>query len=156
MRRLGEPAGRWAARLALLWAGIAVGVAFVATPAKFLAPSLSLPVALDVGRQTFRVYNGLEIVLSVLAIGLAFGSVARRRWLLAFAIPVLVVAAQALWMIPALDARVLLIQAGHAPTPSALHTVYIAAEAAKVLALLAAALAPAGGRSSIRRSSLAA
>ena len=155
MRRLGEPAGRWAARLALLWAGIAVGVAFVATPAKFLAPSLSLPVALDVGRQTFRVYNGLEIGLSVLAIGLALGSVARRRWLLAFAIPVLVVAAQALWMIPALDARVLLIQAGHAPTPSALHTVYIAAEAAKVLALLAASLAPAGGPFS-QRSSLAA
>lgn len=143
MRRLGEPAGRWAARLALLWAGIAVGVAFVATPAKFLAPSLSLPVALDVGRQTFRVYNGLEIGLAVLAIGLALGSAARRRWLLAFAIPVFVVAAQALWMIPALDARVLMIQAGHLPPPSPIHTIYIAAEAVKVLALLAAALAPA-------------
>jgi hypothetical protein len=31
--------------------------------AKFLAPSLSLPVALDVGRQTFYVFNKVEWVL---------------------------------------------------------------------------------------------
>ncbi len=44
-------------QLLLIWAGVALGVAFVATPAKFLAPSLSLPVALDVGRHTFAVYD---------------------------------------------------------------------------------------------------
>ena len=33
---------------ATLWAGLLMGVSFVATPVKFLAPSLSLAVALDV------------------------------------------------------------------------------------------------------------
>ena len=39
--------------VATLWLGLLLGVAFLATPAKFLAPGL-LPVALDVGR-TFAV-----------------------------------------------------------------------------------------------------
>lgn len=157
MTRLGNLAGRWATRLALLWAGIAIGVAFVATPAKFLAPSLSLPVALEVGRHTFRIYNALELGLTVVALGLALGSAARRRWLLAFAIPIFVVLAQALWLIPALDARVLMIQTGQTPPPSLLHAGYIALEATKLLALLGVALVadPARGRSSMRRSTWA-
>lgn len=157
MTRLRDLAGRWAPRLALLWAGISIGVAFVATPAKFLAPSLSLPVALEVGRHTFRIYNALELGMAVVALGLALSSAARRRWLLAFAIPVLVVIAQALWFIPALDARVLMIQGGQTPPPSLLHAGFIALEAAKLLALLGVALVaePAGGRSSMRRSTWA-
>jgi hypothetical protein len=42
---------------AILWLGLLLGVSFLATPAKFLAPSLALPVALDVGRHTFAVFN---------------------------------------------------------------------------------------------------
>jgi hypothetical protein len=48
--------------LALVWAGTLFGVSFLATPVKFLAPSLTLPVALDVGRQTFGVFSLVEIV----------------------------------------------------------------------------------------------
>jgi hypothetical protein len=55
---------RLSLRLLLLWAGLSAGVAFLATPAKFMAPSLSLPVALDVGRHTFRVYNDVDLALS--------------------------------------------------------------------------------------------
>jgi hypothetical protein len=46
--------------IALLWCGLLLGVSFLATPAKFMAPSLSLVVALDVGRQTFAVMNKVE------------------------------------------------------------------------------------------------
>ena len=42
-----------ATKLYLLWAGLAIGVAFLATPAKFLAPSLSLTVALELGWDPF-------------------------------------------------------------------------------------------------------
>ena len=56
-------ASRLGPGLILLWAGLTLGVAFLATPAKFLAPSLSLTVALDVGRQTFHLYNRVEIGL---------------------------------------------------------------------------------------------
>lgn len=50
--------------LASAWAGFLAGVSFLATPVKFLAPSLTLPVALDVGRQTFFAFNRSEIVLA--------------------------------------------------------------------------------------------
>lgn len=136
--RVGEFSARMAARLVLLWAGVAIGVAFLATPAKFLAPSLSLPVALDVGRQTFRVYNWVELGLVLLLMLLALGSNAPKRWVLRLSVPVLIVVAQALWLLPALDARVAIIQAGSGwPEPSRLHVVYIAAEALKVLWLIA-------------------
>lgn len=49
--------------LYLLWAGIILGVSFIATPAKFLAPDLSLIEALQVGRATFRVLGVVEVLL---------------------------------------------------------------------------------------------
>lgn len=121
----------------LIWAGLVIGVAFLATPAKFLAPSLSLNVALEVGRHTFGVYNKVELVIVVGL--LIFGAAApqRGRWYLNLLGPAAVVVLQALWLIPALDLRVSLIQAGQTPAPSNLHSVYIVVEALKVLWLLA-------------------
>jgi hypothetical protein len=122
----------------LLWAGVAIGVAFVATPAKFLAPSLSLPVALDVGRHTFALYNRAE--LGILALLLVIGLVSRapRRWYLVLAVPAAIVILQAVWLIPLLDHRVAMILSGGPPPPnSSLHAGYIAAELIKVIALAA-------------------
>lgn len=139
-RRRPDHATGGAARLALVWAGLSLGVSFIATPAKFLAPSLSLPVALDVGRATFHLYNGLEFALAGLAAILALAASDRRRVLLAFVAPLCLVLVQAFWLLPVLDQRVERLQAGLALAPSSLHIVYIAAEAGKVLLLLSAAL----------------
>lgn len=43
--------------VSLVWAGMIVGVSGLATPAKFVAPSLNLPIALEVGRVTFQVFR---------------------------------------------------------------------------------------------------
>jgi hypothetical protein len=132
---------RVGAKLYLLWAGLSIGVAFIATPAKFLAPALTLPVALDVGQHTFRVNNGVELVLVAALLVLGRWSTLRRRWYLALLGLGVVVLAQRFWLIPALDLRVHAIQHGQSPLPpSQLHTVYIAAEALKVLWLLALGL----------------
>jgi hypothetical protein len=129
------------AKIALLWAGLSIGVAFLATPAKFTAPSLTLPVALEVGQQTFRVYNGVELLLLIALLVLGRWSTTPIRWYLAVLAPAAVILAQRFWLIPALDLRVLAIQHGQAPVPpSQLHTIYIAAEALKVLWLLALGL----------------
>lgn len=120
--------------LMILWVGVAIGVAFLATPAKFLAPSLSLPVALDVGRHTFAIYNRIE--LGFLAVLVIMAGLGRRAWLPALFVPGIVLIAQALWLIPALDARVTLILAGQQPAASPLHALYIVAEGAKVGTLL--------------------
>lgn len=142
-------ADQWTVRLALMWAGVSIGVAFVATPAKFLAPTLSLPVALDVGRQTFRVYNGLELVLAALAIGLALASMDRWRHVRRVVAPAGIVVLQALWLIPSLDAYTQSVQAGQSPPGSHLHAVYIAAEILKIATLVWAALASTPERSGV-------
>jgi hypothetical protein len=128
---------RLSARLILLWAGLSMGVAFLATPVKFLAPSLTLPVALDVGRHTFSIYNQAELALLVALMLLGAGSRLWRRRYLALSVPAVIVALQAAWLIPALDARVSTILAGQTPPASSLHALYIGAELAKVLWLLA-------------------
>ncbi len=125
-------------KIYLVWAGVVIGVAFLATPAKFLAPSLALPVALDVGRQTFRIYNTVELALFALLLILGLWAQRRRRWYLGAVVAGAVVLAQTLWLIPALDLRVLALQADAAPLPpSNLHTAYVALEALKVFWLLA-------------------
>lgn len=120
--------------LAVLWAGLLLGVSFLATPVKFLAPSLTLPVALDVGRQTFMVFNWVEIALTVLLIALVVTT--PQRWIRAMAVTIaLIVAMQTLWLLPVLDARVQVILDGSIPPPSALHMIYIAADILKLVLL---------------------
>ncbi len=119
--------------LALVWAGMVLGVSFLATPAKFLAPSLSLPVALDVGRHTFRAFGRVEMALAAL-LGLRAAAPGRQRQL-ALA-PGLIVLAQALWLRPRLDARTQQVAGNQEPPSSGLHLAYVACEVAKLAALL--------------------
>lgn len=122
--------------LASIWFGMLVGVSFLATPAKFLAPSLSLPVALDVGRQTFAVFNRVELLLAVVSAGLVLAGA--RHWpsLIGIAVAAALVVAETVWLLPLLDSRVGMIIAGQQPAPSRLHTLYIVFEAVKLLGLL--------------------
>ncbi len=121
--------------VAAIWLGMLLGVSFLATPAKFLAPSLTLPVALDVGRHTFAAFNKAEWVLAA-ALLLAFAAGA-RGWPIAagVAVAVALLLAETVWLLPALDARVGMILAGQPPRPSGLHYGYIACDAAKLLVL---------------------
>jgi hypothetical protein len=130
---------RWLAgllMLAAIWFGMLLGVSFLATPAKFLAPSLSLPVALDVGRHTFALFNKAEWILAALLLGIALAQA--RTWLITTAavIASLLVAAETLWLLPLLDERIGMIIAGQQLRPSHLHTVYVAFEVTKLVALL--------------------
>ena len=121
--------------VAVLWAGLLLGVSFLATPVKFLAPSLSLPVALDVGRQTFMVFNWVEVALALLLIALTAGGTP-LRWIRAIAVTIaLIVAMQTLWLLPLLDDRVQVILDGSTPPPSALHMIYAAADTLKLVLL---------------------
>lgn len=132
--------------LALVWAGMVLGVSFLATPAKFLAPSLPLPVALDVGRQTFRVFGRVEVVLAaLLGLGVVVGRPVRRLDL----VPGAVVVLQGLWLRPRLNARTRQVAQGRAaPRSSWPHLAFVACEAAKLTALLVIGLTRARVRSS--------
>ncbi len=121
--------------VAVLWAGLLLGVAFLATPVKFLAPSLELSVALDVGRQTFMVYNWVEIALLGATLGLLPVTAPSRPTVVTAAVIALLVALQTIWLLPALDARVQVILEGGTPPDSSLHTIYIAVDSLKLLLL---------------------
>ena len=131
--------------LLFIWAGLLLGVSFIATPAKFLAPSLPLAQALDVGRWTFHVLGliewgfvavvGLLILLAWIRLGQSAGLV-----LPLLAGVAIILALETFWLRPALDARALQIIAGQSAAPSSKHTLYIAFEVAKLLLILAAAV----------------
>lgn len=124
--------------IAYVWLGLVLGVSFLATPIKFQAESLTLPVALDVGQTTFHAFGKVEWALTALlaaAVALARPNLRPADWILA-GLVVAIVAAQTMWLIPRLDVRVAAIMAGDTPPPSILHTVYAGAEGVKVVALV--------------------
>lgn len=123
--------------LAIFWLGLLVGVSFIATPIKFSAPTLSLPVALDVGSVTFGLFSRIEWLAAVALA--ATVTLLRVSWPIRFAtlIVIVVVAAQAVWLLPILDARIEAVIAG-APQPhSHHHSSYAVLEAIKAAALIA-------------------
>lgn len=122
--------------LIMLWAGVVIGVSFLAAPAKFGAPGLSLPVAMEVGRREFGVLNLGEIALAVVALALAAYARPERTIWVGLAIAAVIVALQALWFLPVLDARAEMIIRGETPQPAPWHGLYIGAEVVKLLALL--------------------
>lgn len=123
--------------ISLVWSGMVLGVSFLATPVKFLAPSLVLPVALDVGRHTFKIFNWAEIAWSLTLASLVL-LYRPPRWAYIMAAVVCgIVALQTVWLLPALDARVEVIIAGGTPSESDLHLLYVALELIKLAVLMA-------------------
>lgn len=53
-------------KIALLWAGIVIGCAFIATPAKFMAPGLTISELLRVGHVQFNAMGASELVLVII------------------------------------------------------------------------------------------
>tara|TARA_R100001143_G_C3354927_1_gene131743 strand:- start:170 stop:667 length:498 start_codon:yes stop_codon:yes gene_type:complete len=120
--------------ICLVWIGLVLGVSFLATPVKFMAPSLSLSVALDIGRQTFKVFNVLELMLvfCVLTLGFLLG---RKRIHVYIALLALIIFLQTVWLLPVLDDRVEVIMGGGAVDESSLHSIYIVLEFMKLVLL---------------------
>lgn len=140
-RRSGRPLATVATiLLPALWAGMLLGVSFLATPARFAAPTLELGPALDVGRVTFAIFNRVEWALAA-ALLLAFAAAGLPRWRSLGALLLAVaVAVQALWLLPALDARAAAVIAGASLPPSVHHGVYSSLEIGKLVLLLALAV----------------
>jgi hypothetical protein len=122
--------------LIMLWAGVVIGVSFLAAPAKFGALGLSLPVAMEVGRREFGALNLTELVLAVVTLALAAYARPERVIWLGLGLAAVIVILQWLWLLPVLDARAELIIRGETPQPAPWHALYIGAEVLKLLALL--------------------
>lgn len=120
-----------------LWAGMLIGISFIATPVKFQAPSLTLPVALDVGCVTFHVFSRIEWLLAAMLLGAeALARGATWRSLLAVLVAAIVLL-QSVWLLPALERRAAGIIGGATLAPSQAHRAYGGLEGLKLLVLLA-------------------
>lgn len=125
----------------LLWAGILFGVSFLATPAKFAAPSLTLPVAIDVGRATFALLNRVELGCAVISLSLLLAGASRALLVrLASGVSVLGLLLETVWLLPVLDARAQAVIDGAMPTASSLHDAYIGIDLVKLAGLLVVAV----------------
>ena len=120
---------------AILWLGLLLGVSFLATPVKFEAASLTLPVALDVGRVTFALFSKVEWAMAALTTACFLAARPGRFPAIAVSLLVALLALQSIWLLPILDARLGAVIAGTPPPPSSHHVIYVAVEGVKALLL---------------------
>ena len=125
--------------LVLVWAGVTIGGSLIAAPAKFGAPSLDIPMALEVGREQFFWVGIAEgAACAALIAALVFRAAAALWWMWT---PVAVFAIQYLFLMPLLDARTVRTIAGESVPESNLHLIFVVLELVKVAALVAAGVA---------------
>lgn len=121
--------------ISFIWLGMTAGISLLATPVRFTAPTITRPVALDIGRVVFLALNKAEFVaLIIMLIIVRVSGRARELWIPVFAL-VVILMTQAVWLLPELAARAELIVAGGQPGPSIAHAVYSTLEIAKLVLL---------------------
>lgn len=126
--------------LLIIWAGLILGVSFIATPAKFMVPSLSLPLALEIGKKTFHIFNKIEwIVFLLVVICGATTNISLGKWFFIGSLLILLLL-ESLWLLPYLDLRANQIIAGEPSSPSTYHTIYIIFESLKIIFALAGSI----------------
>lgn len=122
--------------LCFIWSGMLLGISFLEAPVKFTAPSLTLPVGLDVGRHVFQAFNKVEIVFGTLLLVLVIRSQLTLLNKLLFAFVSVLLVLECVWLLPILDERALIIIAGGIPENESPHNWYILFDALKVVALI--------------------
>jgi len=116
----------------VFWAGVVLGVSFIATPAKFLVPQLEMPVALEVGKAIFHIFNKVEWIICVGILVLTFISKGNLfRWIF-IRILVALLSLKTFYLLPALDMRTNRVIAGGIPQPGISHWLYIIADILQV------------------------
>lgn len=121
--------------LAAVWAGLVVGVAFFATPIKFLAPGVAMTDLLKVGKVTFQAFTWLELAMFVLLLALTVGRFTKPLITLLAGLAILLLVQKGL-ILPALDAGLDSVVAGQQSDGSNLHIVYIVIDFVKLVLLL--------------------
>lgn len=122
--------------LCLIWAGMLLGISFLEAPVKFTAPSLTLPIGLDVGRHVFQAFNKVEIVFGTLLFIFIVRSKLSPILNILFAFTIFLLILECVWLLPVLDERVLIIIAGGIPEKESPHIWYVLFDAAKVISLI--------------------
>jgi hypothetical protein len=122
--------------ISAVWAGIIIGISFIAQPSKFKTPQLPRPIALATGRQIFHSMHKAESILAIA--GVACNALKKNQHsLFLWFIPVFVLIVQMVFLMPSLSARVDQVLAGHALQKSWHHLLFAILEMIKLLCLFA-------------------
>ena len=126
--------------LPLIAFGAIAGVSFLAQPAKFLTPELSLAQLVSVGSTLFGASHLFQVLLLLVLALVVPGAKDRKpiAWAL-LGVFTLALGVQQLGLMPPLEARLLQLKQGLQPPPSLLHGAYVALELLKLTSLLALA-----------------
>ena len=121
--------------VSLVWLGMILGISFLEAPVKFTAPSVTLPVGLDIGRHVFGVFNKVEIVWALATLVLVLMARPGLKSGLPLAMAWVALAIESTWLLPALDQRVAAILEGKLPPASFHHRLYVILELVKAASL---------------------
>jgi hypothetical protein len=119
-----------------VWLGMVFAISFLEAPLKFRAPDVTLRIGLGIGRIVFRALNSAEAVLAVIILVCLAVNEPRVGALASLAVGIAALAAQLIFVRPALTRRSDAVLAGHDAPRSHAHHAYIVLEAVKVIALL--------------------
>lgn len=127
----------YATAATFIWVGFIAAISFMEAWLKFRAPGVDLPTGLGIGKLVFSALNKVEIVLALiilLQLVLAKTSFLNMNNVF-YLIPVLILLAQSVWLLPALDARADMHIQGIEVPGSSLHIYYVVFEVIKVASL---------------------
>ena len=121
-----------------IWFGCLGAISFMEAPLKFSAPNITLALGLGIGRIVFQTLNKIEISFAVLLIISLFLKRPKTKLpIYLFAVILILLILETVWLLPVLDARATeVINGTNAPFSNA-HFIYIAFDAVKFILLFA-------------------
>ncbi|APA76682.1 MULTISPECIES: hypothetical protein [Mycobacterium avium complex (MAC)] len=129
-----------AVALTFVWLGMVLAISFLEAPLKFRAPNVTLQIGLGIGRLVFRALNTVEVVFALVIGAIVVAGPTRAGVAVAIGVAVAALAVQLVAVRPALTRRSDRVLAGADGPRSRAHYGYVALEAVKVVALIAAGI----------------
>lgn len=117
-----------------IWIGFICAISFLEAWMKFRAPGVTIPIGLGIGRLVFNALNKIELVFTIAILVSIYTKPAliETKTKIPFILTVLVLLAQTIWLLPALDLRAEMHINGQTVPPSNLHYYFVIAEILKV------------------------
>ena len=119
----------------LLWMGFLIAISFMEAPLKFQAPSVTLPIGLEIGRIIFGTLNKMEWVLLLVILLSFILSQSTRPQIILIVCLAAILLFQTFYLLPILDTRAESIISGTDPGPSKIHFSFVALEVVKLILL---------------------
>ena len=121
-----------------IWIGLVLGISFIEAPLKFQAPGITLKLGLGIGKLVFGALNKIELLFSFILAIASFQLWKSFDKITSIGIGVLlgIVLIQSFFLLPILDERIEVIQAGLVPEPANYHIGYIILEVLKLGGLI--------------------